>query len=825
MKKFIEKLRRFVLENIFIIICEIALLLMLIIFRKGSLFLGGEANYFLDTSILFDFNGYTWKSLESAGYPNPLLNYCFPIFLFMAGLGKSGISYSLINLILVFIVYSSPLISMYWLSKKIFKLNSFCSTLISLAYIANPFSVAHLQGMMFWNAAPLAFLPIFFGVLFLNYRSNINLFVFSGISFFVAAFSFANIPYLGIFQIFIVISLFIIPFLKNEQVRSRDFFSRLLIVELSFLLFSAWWFINLARIQVQDLSEVYTKSFAVNWAKSASGNGMLHKIISFRALIPSEKGDRFSDFYNNWFVNIIMFLPAFLLVVYSFIVEKNLKFKRKLLVLVPILLLIIFLNKGVNEPLAFLYVWMLKNIPFFMIFKSPLEKFSLLYLFFFTLTILVIYSSAKKKKLFNFLFIIYIMVGILPYITLNFMPDFSIGLDKFVSRKFIFKDEYKKVIDRINGDNLYYRYMSLPGSLNYQVTMSNLDGKYYRGMDPILYAINKPFVAAYSGSQFKVLYKNLSNENIESLMGVFSIRKILLNPDIIPSFGFSEQQSSEQLKSLFSKKFKNEQFNNLGIYTLNSYVPLVYSPTRQIHINKNIIDPEYSFSKMITSEFKFGSVIIPDNDNQEEEEIIDLAEENRPDIEFRKISEVKYRIVIHKLKREVPLVFNESFHKGWKLYQSDTISQNDLSSKYSSSGREDSASQEEIEKFLSQKILSRTMAENGKSNFISKSFNKTIQNDNLAKGEFYENWFQPSVGDHIKVNGYANSWIINPEKLCNDSNKCTKNADGSYDTELTVEFLPQRLFYIGAAISGLTLFTCLFLLANYIRRKRLSENC
>jgi len=77
------------------------------------------------------------------------------------------------------------------------------------------------------------------------------------------------------------------------------------------------------------------------------------------------------------------------------------------------------------------------------------------------------------------------------------------------------------------------------------------------------------------------------------------------------------------------------------------------------------------------------------------------------------------------------------------------------------------------------------------------------------------------------VNGYANSWNINPTELCGTpagEALCVRNADGSYDLELVVEFWPQRLFYIGLFISGATLLGCLGYLGwGLVRRRRRKE--
>ena len=158
--------------------------------------------------------------------------------------------------------------------------------------------------------------------------------------------------------------------------------------------------------------------------------------------------------------------------------------------------------------------------------------------------------------------------------------------------------------------------------------------------------------------------------------------------------------------------------------------------------------------------------------------------------------------------------------------------------------------------------------------FVSKNFQDTIQNDNLPAGNIYETWLatkihrpqttdnrQPSTDktqwyenvfnfaqnkkvmqipdeNHVIVNGYANSWNINPKNICEESvtnprsthnrppsTLCIKNADGSYDFEMVIEFWPQRLFYLGLAISGITFASCIFFLAFFFLknlRNRLS---
>jgi hypothetical protein len=73
-----------------------------------------------------------------------------------------------------------------------------------------------------------------------------------------------------------------------------------------------------------------------------------------------------------------------------------------------------------------------------------------------------------------------------------------------------------------------------------------------------------------------------------------------------------------------------------------------------------------------------------------------------------------------------------------------------------------------------------------------------------------KNWFEsfykkPLAAEHLYVNGYASAWYI--------------NKTGTYT--ITLEFWPQKLFYIGSAISIITLIFCVF----YISKNKIKALC
>jgi hypothetical protein len=98
---------------------------------------------------------------------------------------------------------------------------------------------------------------------------------------------------------------------------------------------------------------------------------------------------------------------------------------------------------------------------------------------------------------------------------------------------------------------------------------------------------------------------------------------------------------------------------------------------------------------------------------------------------------------------------------------------------------------------------------------------------------FDDNWvlyinnkeIKNTIANHYLKYNYANAWDIDVDKLCSYNQNCTRNADGSYDLELVIEFWPQRLFYIGLFISGTTLLGCLgYLGYDWVKRRKRRKN-
>ena len=101
-----------------------------------------------------------------------------------------------------------------------------------------------------------------------------------------------------------------------------------------------------------------------------------------------------------------------------------------------------------------------------------------------------------------------------------------------------------------------------------------------------------------------------------------------------------------------------------------------------------------------------------------------------------------------------------------------------------------------------------------------------LQNDLLPDGPFYETWLEkPIATRHDEVNGYANSWLIDPSETClNAKELCIHHPDGSVDIELVIEFSRQRVLYSGIFVSILSvLIAVIVLIFGALRSKKIPK--
>lgn len=550
--------------------------------------------------------------------------------------------------------------------------------------------------------------------------------------------------------------------------------------------------------------------------------------------------------------------------------KKNVDYKILLFFLV-LILLGIFLSKGTANPYGGIYAYLLMNVKVFSIYRASDLKFpffvvlGISFLISYT-TMLIAPNKQIKKLLTSSLFILIVFLG-LPLITgdvfkspdasgrsfdiidvPNYWYDYSIKSDenKLDSRTLLFPKNFAAF------DTYKWGYEGgwLPTSLKTKSSIGYTNG-YGSSMQEGFFSLAK---LNYD------LFEEGDIESMNKAMSLFNIREIIqrndfsLDSNIHTMVSYSNKNinyySPDNILVAFSNnKYlnKEESFGLIDLYTLREplFLPHIYTPINIIITNQSI---EALSSIVSTHDYEIRSAIYFENLNQNVNKIEQLKNiQNKinrtPVLEIKKINPTKYRVVIHNARESFPLVFSESYHNGWVAYpvkseeinKKTKISFNILDNyKILDGNEENQATKEEIINFINnewitslgdikEKQIQHKKWENNMEkqdyveyyniDFISKNFHDTIQNDNLDNGRFYDTWLKDPIenNNHLIANGYANSWIIEPEKICKE-NKCIKNPDGSYDFELVIEFWPQRLLYIGIIVTGIILSICIFYL-------------
>ena len=198
---------------------------------------------------------------------------------------------------------------------------------------------------------------------------------------------------------------------------------------------------------------------------------------------------------------------------------------------------------------------------------------------------------------------------------------------------------------------------------------------------------------------------------------------------------------------------------------------------------------------------------------------------NGANIEFKKISPVQYEVFIHNVQSDnVPLVFNEAFSPNWDLYPSDiknqekSISFSDFNINHKTQYIGE-ASRDDVVAFVKDNKISLL-----NSAFISKEYNKSIQNNNMLATPFHDILFRKKINsyNHFYANGFSNLYILNINEIYNKyPNSCIKNKDGSYDIRLTIFLSPQKYFYIAFGISIFSLLSFIvYLIYSFFRFRK-----
>ena len=282
-----------------------------------------------------------------------------------------------------------------------------------------------------------------------------------------------------------------------------------------------------------------------------------------------------------------------------------------------------------------------------------------------------------------------------------------------------------------------------------------------------------------------VLYSFLTEKNyigFEHALAIFNVGSVLQRNDVVPASTVNNQGTRSQKLAIpvpSNMLERNQTYGKLIAGTLNKkyFLPVIFIPRSIVTVENPAKElasvlsrPGLSLSTAIYQKNSSTGTIPPSAPSQT----------NAPTLEFHRINPTEYAIVVKNVKGNFPLVFSNSFDKGWAIIPG---SPNEIN--------------------------------NGNKAYVSGDYQGSIQNNNIASPSIWSllAGSQMFANTHSTVNGYANSWIINLNELKkNFPNTVIHHSRGTYDLYLTLYYEPQSRFYIGFILSASTIVCAIFVL-------------
>jgi len=716
---------------------------------------------------------FCWSNefLGQGSYSSEYLIIPFSYLLFF--LYKAGFSYSAICNFLTFLFLTGSFYSFFLAIKIIEKEISFNIRLLtSFIYSINILTFSIFAGIYTGpkGFTPFyyiyVFMPLIFALFFkiIKEFSLIKLLVFSGL-FLISSISFVNFAFFA-GLILIEFLFFLILLFTSEKKYKLRILRNFIIIFLAQVFLLSYHLVPYLRSMFAYVSNL----LGSNIYYDNPGN--------YLNLISSNSP---SIIYPFTFTTSYFFYPYYNL--YSGLKNTNL-FIAFTSLYIFILLITLFLRKRGNENkwinFLFFYIfffilimrlrepferinYFIYSIPVFAVFRGPDKLFIFYPFIFLILLVLVLNHSQINKKLVNFLLIFLLLIPFPFYIGgipkyLGSETNALLGTGSNDGYKYLIKlpDNYLKIKNTLNNEKLDLSVVDLPPSFHWQF-YPELD---YYGINFFSYFYDIRYVES-------CVFDNAVLANIKSFdkynnQGVTDTQKFL---SIIQKFNGKYILVHKDL----------DKYITPGSKTINKTIDGLEKDKilKRVEDNKNFtlfeLDQKY-LSPLISSD-------------------------NETKIYFKKISPVKYKILISNLSQRTNIEFYQTFNSSWKIYINAKPDYNLYSKNWFY----------EIANVVECKPGSK-MIEFEDFTYL---FKKPLFNES-----------------HSMIKEYANNWTIDPGYIKENlpSKYYNLNEDGSIDIELTLYYKNQIILCVGVICIGLYFTVLIFYIVfKKIKRHRKSN--
>jgi hypothetical protein len=505
--------------------------------------------------------------------------------------------------------------SMFYLAKTVYPEAKIAAIISCIFYIFN-FSILSLS--IFLNigmAWTFAFLPLLIALFIriITQTQNVykHTFYFAIIFAIVASISSINLADVALIVISLVSVLLYYIFFQRKKA-ARVLMENLTVLIIITLLLSVWWMIPILNYYVLSPStQLQTEVNVILWSWT-------HARASFLNLFWLNGGwgwrpEYFSyyDFYSsNAALTVLLFVPFLLASTALLFKDEKRKFNAYLML---IILIFIFLAKGLHEPLSFVNLFLYNYIPYMNMFREPVSKFTLIMIP--LLALLIGYAIDKIAK--NLTQNKFNQSTILPKIfTISIILIFVISTFPIVTNPIETKTEDIPYSSYIQIPQYWYKTNEWLNNQtgDFEILITPLDDYYqvpyswgYYGSDSFLERfIQKPIISpCYTSSytinpnttmlmnQLRDAIKYNRTEEFETIMKLLNVKYILQRNDL--DYEYMASTNRDIMKPDEMRKFLLNQPNITLVKTIEKIDIYEYTNAQPyVHIFESKQPQEYN---------------------------------------------------------------------------------------------------------------------------------------------------------------------------------------------------------------------------------------
>ena len=813
----------------------IAIILPLIWLDSNFLYASEETN-FANYQNVVEKNLYSWSEGISYGepaqhgnhsslIPNGLFYYIFSYF----GLSNSIIQKVFLSIVIFLILFNiSSLI-------RIFTENKLVILTGSLFYLLNFYS----QNAIFYSVKmyQLILMPLLFVWFYRYLKENKNIYLFYNfIILFLFQTIFANPPLLAttllvypLAAIYFIIEtkIGIVQFVKLYFKKTIYFLLILFPLFLyHYLIYKFTFFQN-----SEDLKNQTT--LFLNY------QGKIGEMIQLRGSFWENKDfegiyyNHWGDFYKSSIIVIISYLLLLPVVIYGY-TKKLFKDKIFLLWLIAAIIFLLFTSGFVFYPK--IYLWLYNNIPYFFIFRDPWAKFMPLFLFSLTITVSIALSKLKIKYL-TILILLLIIIRGTPFFSNNFFDHSSIGWKKILITLPSYWQEYIEWTK--NNRETYVLPLPFLGDSTdifiskwYTQNLGNSPFPNY-----LLFGTNNSLTAKTHLaplSNFTKLANEFFIDNNMDFIKIAPVDYLLEQKDLDLQYKRTKEiyDNQKEVKKYFADLPLQNFSDKLLLYKIKEeYVlPKFYSADKIITYSQ----PIETIPAIVSSD-DFDKYTVLMSEQAIENSKLNISEFAENVYSFKKDdsidNEKKYQDINLSLENIAVAISkgNNLKDQNSPLYVPESMKNTLLEQKRLQNLLED---EEAAKKYvLIKEKISENNNEFSSPKIVYKKINPASYRIKISAKNPFTLIFNEDYNDkwiaylknskldeksHFMANGYANLWLVNPEKICQSKNtNCIKDENGIYNFELTIKYSPQKTFNLIFAINVILLIVSIIISGCY----------